>query len=242
MIHNWPDSVFVLIPAYKASLLLRKLLPDVRAVTPADRVLVVDDSSCDGTIDVCSEYGVHYTAHQVNKGKGAALATGFSYCMSRGAKWIITMDADGQHAPGELATFLDMVQRHADAGIIIGARSMKPGIMPPERILSNRLTSFVLGRFCGIRVADSQCGYRAYNAGFLKKIKIDYARFAMESEVIMKAAFLGFPVTFVPIQTLYLDGPSHISHLIDTLRWICAVLDVRFRKKQIVADAQHQGN
>jgi glycosyltransferase involved in cell wall biosynthesis len=239
--HNWPEAVFILIPAYKASHLLRKLLPNVKTIAPSAKILVVDDASFDGTEKVCAEFNVNYTAHPVNKGKGAALATGFSYLASRGAKWIITMDADGQHAPSELHTFLDMIQKNPEAGICIGARSMKPKIMPPERIFSNRLTSFMLGRFCGIRVDDSQCGYRAYNTAFLKKIRIAYNRFEMESEVIMKAAFLGFPVTFMPIQTLYLDGPSHISHLIDTLRWVGAVLNIRFRKKQIIAEAKHQG-
>lgn len=234
---QWPEDIAVLIPAYKAAALLKTTLPAVRAFVPARQTVVVDDASGDDTQNVCSGHEVTCLAHKVNKGKGGALATGFSHCISNGYRWVITMDADGQHAPDDLPRFIAAAKSTPAPGICIGARMMQPGIMPVERIASNRITSSLLGFFCGIPVKDSQCGYRIYNADLLKKISISYNRFEMESEIIMKAAFLGFPVIFTNVQTLYLKGPSHISHVTDTLRWVIAVLNIRLQRRKIISQS-----
>lgn len=234
---NWPSDIAVLIPAYKAANLLRGLLPKVQDFVPSDKIVVVDDASNDDTPDVCAEFGILRLFHEINRGKGAALATGFHHLATTDTRWVITMDADGQHAPEDLQRFVAVSREVPSPGICIGARNMKPGVMPPERILSNRITSGILSLFCGVPIIDSQCGYRLYAIDFLKSIEIVHNRFEMESEVIMKAAFLGFPVTFIGIQTLYLKGPSHISHLFDTLRWIGAVLRIRRRKRDIIKTA-----
>lgn len=219
--------------------MLETLLPRVLAVVPAEQILVVDDASKDATRSICDRFSITCTAHEINKGKGRALCTGFDYIMAQwqSINWIITMDADGQHSPDDLPLFAQASNSQPSSGICIGARQMERGIMPPERIMSNRLTSWVLGLFCGIPVLDSQCGYRIYNTILLKRIRCDFNRFEMESEIIMKAAFLGFPVTFVTIQTLYLEGPSHISHVADTFRWIAAVLKIWMQRRTIINTA-----
>jgi glycosyltransferase involved in cell wall biosynthesis len=231
---KWPDTTSIIIPSFKAARPLRLLLPDVMQYAPANKILIVDDASYDETPLLCSEFSIPYLSHKINKGKGAALVTGFNYLIAAGTQWIITMDADGQHASTDLFKFIDAITKMPTTGICIGAREMRPGIMPPERILSNKLTSFILGICCGIPILDSQCGYRIYNVDFLKRITIMFNRFEMESEIIMKAAFTGFPVTFISIQTLYLEGSSHISHVVDTLRWINAILRIRMQRNRII--------
>jgi len=236
---HWPDHIAVVIPSYKAADLLAALLPRVLDVVPAGRILVVDDASHDATQNICKAFSVACTAHNINKGKGRALCTGFDFIMKqwKSVTWIITMDADGQHSPDDLHLFLEASKSHPSPGICIGARRMERGIMPPARIISNRLTSWVLGLFCGITIRDSQCGYRIYNTALLKRIHCTFNRFEMESEIIMKAAFIGFPVTFVTIQTLYLEGPSHISHIADTFRWISAVLKIWLQRRNCSTSA-----
>jgi len=229
----WPSDIAVCIPSYRSAPLLAKLLPRVLLYVPAADIIVVDDASRDDTPEVCAGHRVHCLSHALNRGKGAALVTGFHYCISTGKKWVISMDADGQHDPEDLPKFVAASRCTPAPGICIGARSMQPGIMPPERILSNRLTSGILSLFCGIPIADSQCGYRLYSIDLLSRTDISYRRFEMESEIILKAAFLGFPVTFIGIQTLYLKGPSHISHVADTIRWIIAVLRIGLQRRGI---------
>lgn len=231
---QWPDDTAICIPAYKAALMLEKMLPDILRFTPARQIIIVDDASHDSTPEVCKRFDIFCLKHPVNKGKGGALTTGFSYCLQNAYQWVITMDADGQHAPEDLPRFIAATKSSPKPGICIGARMMQPGIMPLERIISNRMTSVILGFFSRTPIRDSQCGYRLYNTDLLKKISISFDRFEMESEIIMKAAFLGFPVIFTNVQTLYLKGPSHISHVADTFRWIAAVLKTRLQRRRII--------
>ncbi|MBN1309408.1 MAG: glycosyltransferase family 2 protein [Chitinispirillaceae bacterium] len=230
----WPPDIAVLIPAYKSAALLRGVLPRVMKYVPERCICVVDDASNDGTSLVCGGYGITCLSHGSNCGKGAALATGFRYLATNDTRWIVTMDADGQHAPEDLPKFVAASRKTPPPGICIGTRTMKSAVMPPERILSNLITSRILSLLCGIRIIDSQSGYRLYSMELLKRIDISFNRFEMESEIIMKAAFLGYPVTFTGIQTLYLRGPSHISHIADTVRWAIAVVCIRLRRNRII--------
>jgi glycosyltransferase involved in cell wall biosynthesis len=223
---TWPRDIFICIPAYQAAETLAGLLATLLKTVPPGNVLAVDDGSTDGTESLCSRAGVGFVRHAANRGKGAALATGFAVLLDQGAGAVITMDADGQHAVTDLDTFLQELRHHPEAGIIIGRRRFGKGGMPLSRRISNTLTSCILSLLCGARVPDSQCGYRLYSARLLRQLPITCTRFTMESEVILKAARVGFPVRSVPVQTLYLQGPSHISHLTDTVRWIRAVLGI----------------
>ncbi len=228
---TWPESVHILVPSYRSANLLSKFLPDLLRFVPVSQVLVVDDASEDNTPDICSGFGITCLKHEINRGKGAALRTGFKYLLEKGTSWIITMDADGQHSPEDLHCFLDTIKETPDVGICIGSRTMKPGIMPFWRICSNRLTSWSLSLITGARILDSQCGYRIYSSALLRSISIEYDRFEMETEVIIKSIRKGYRVSFTKVQTLYLNDLSHISHLNDTLRWVKAVLITSFKSK-----------
>jgi glycosyltransferase involved in cell wall biosynthesis len=224
----WPRNIHVCIPSYQSSGGLAVLLPELLRTVPAKLVCVVDDGSTDNTRDLCRQNDINCLSQPENLGKGAALAAGFSSLLQKGADAVITMDADGQHAVADLPDFIETFRRYPDTGICIGQRKINRRHMPLLRIFSNSVTSRLLTLLCGVPVPDSQCGYRLYSAAFLKKITIKYPRFEMESEVIIKAARLGFPVRFIKVQTVYLNGTSHISHVADTLRWIKAVLEIRF--------------
>jgi glycosyltransferase involved in cell wall biosynthesis len=224
--NNWPSDIHVLIPSYKSADLLNRFIPVLIRKVPVENICVVDDASNDGTFEVCGSFNIKCLSHDVNRGKGAALSTGFGYLIDKGVSWIITMDADGQHSPDDLPSFLDEIRKNPSIGICIGARNMKTGTMPLDRICSNRLTSWIMSTLSGARIIDSQCGYRIYSSELLRKIKIEYNRFEMESEVILKSVSERYAVSFTNVQTLYLDGKSHISHFKDTFRWVAAVLKI----------------
>lgn len=226
---KWPHDVHVCIPAFQACRTLAKLLPELLNVAPADRVLVADDGSADATSGLCSGYGVRHIRLSENRGKGAALAEGFKTLLNQNARAVITMDADGQHAVADLEAFINDFRLHPEAGIIIGRRMFGKGGMPLSRIISNTLTSGIISLLSGVHIPDSQCGFRLYSSVFLRTVTITCTRFTMESEVILKAAGLGFPIRSVRVQTLYLSGRSHIAHMTDTLRWIRAVVGIWLR-------------
>jgi glycosyltransferase involved in cell wall biosynthesis len=220
---SWPKDFWVLIAAYRAADGLRGLVPALVERVPRRQVLVVDDGSGDDTGDAARQAGVELITHPVNRGKGVALRSGFASLLDRGASWIITMDADGQHAPADLPRFVEEIAAHPDCAMVMGHRRMRPGVMPLDRICSNLLTSTILSILTRQPVPDSQCGYRAYSARLLRHIETVTDRFEMESEVILRASWAGYRLRSVRVQTLYSHDLSHISHLKDTLRWVRAV-------------------
>lgn len=220
---SWPSTISVLIPAYKAADSLSRLLPSILSRVPAKNICVVDDGSLDATNDVCDRFGVKCLTQPVNRGKGAALRRGFEYLTKR-FDWIITMDADGQHSADDLERFIDAIKQWPNAGIIIGARTISLSKMPAARVFSNTTTSALLTLLTGRRILDSQSGFRAYNASFVRNCTLRYDRFEMESEIILRTRQYRRTIFHVPVQTLYCSDKSHIAHFQDTLRWVRAVV------------------
>lgn len=224
--NNWSQDIYVLIPAYKAASHLTQLLPALLEIIPARQICLVDDASVDNTGELCAQYGIDYLLQNRNQGKGAALKRGFAYLLQKNAQWILTMDADGQHAIADIPELLKTAILYPQTGMIIGARNISPEYMPLARVFSNTVTSKILSLMCRCKILDSQCGYRMYSERLLRKVRIEYSRFEMESEIILKACFFHFSIRFVPIQTLYCNSTSHIAHIKDMARWVRAVTRV----------------
>lgn len=98
------ERIAVIIPALNAERTLRQVVADARA--QLEPVLVIDDGSRDATGDVARAAGATVLRHDVNRGKGGALKTGFRWAMENGFDGVITLDADGQHLAAEIPKFL----------------------------------------------------------------------------------------------------------------------------------------
>jgi glycosyltransferase involved in cell wall biosynthesis len=239
---SWPHAIYLCIPSYQAAPSLAALLPELLEAVPKAQICIVDDGSTDSTKEFCTGCGVRYLNHSKNIGKGAALATGFAALLAQGAEAVITMDADGQHAVDDLGGFLDDFAAHPETGICIGKRTIAKSGMPLARVVSNTLTSRILSWMCSVKIHDSQCGFRLYSARFLRSVTVSSPGFAMESEVLLKAARLGFPLRSVEVQTLYFNGASHIAHIPDTLRWIKTITEIWLRiRNHGISEPPHRG-
>jgi glycosyltransferase involved in cell wall biosynthesis len=119
------DDVAVIIPAYNAGAVLGQVLSQTLAVMPPRQVIVVNDGSTDATGECAEQYGVSVIRHQQNRGKGAALKSGFQAVLARPEiQAAITMDADGQHAPNHLPEFIRAF-RKSPVDLIIGCRQLR---------------------------------------------------------------------------------------------------------------------
>jgi len=157
--------------------------------------------------------------HPVNQGKGASLRAGFASAIAAGYDDVVTMDADGQHDPRDLAHFLTAAQDHPEAAMIIGAR-LERHRMPLARRWTNRLMSWWLSRLSGVEVPDTQCGFRLIRANFLRQCRLVSQHFEIESELVLEAARLKQPILSIPIRTLYHHEASHIHPVRDTVRFL----------------------
>ena len=216
-------KLLIVIPAFNAASSLEKLIPAIREF--GYDILVVDDGSRDDTPNIAIKYQIELISHPRNRGKGAALRSGFKYAIENGYEAIVTIDADGQHRPSEIPEFITTWE-NTGADLVIGSRALFKAGMPVDRGLSNFLTSKFLSLILGIKIEDSQCGYRLITASLLREVRLKSERFELESEIIIKAARQGFKLRFLPVKVFYSPHiKSSMNRLTDTLRWLVMMLE-----------------
>src|SRR5437660_10738396 len=117
--------VAIVLPAYQAADTIADVVQRARHAASAARLCVVDDGSTDGTAAIASRAagGVTVLTHPRNRGKGAALVTGFEWATASGAVMFVTLDADGQHPPEEIPRLLEPLL----SGSAAWARARGPG-------------------------------------------------------------------------------------------------------------------
>jgi glycosyltransferase involved in cell wall biosynthesis len=216
-----------LVPAYNAAAHIAGVLDRIKKVIPSTRIIVVDDGSTDDTYREASSGGVNVIQHPLNRGKGAALTTGFKKALNMGLDYVVTLDADGQHDPAEIHKF---VRRFAETGadIVVGNRFGDLGEMPWIRKATNRTTSAVTSFFAKQKIPDSQNGYRMISTRVLAVVDCELVRYEAESELLIKAGKKGFKVESVPVETIYGDEVSAIHPVVDTARFFRLVYKALF--------------
>jgi glycosyltransferase involved in cell wall biosynthesis len=213
----------VLIPAFNASSTLPELLKRTINFISQENILVVDDGSFDSTSYITESFGVDSIRHEKNRGKGAALQTGFSEILKSDFDAVITMDADLQHEPEEILNFLDYFSL-MKCDIIIGSRLHDKQGMPLHRIVSNTVTTFLVQARIGRKISDSQSGFRFIHRRVLEAIKLQSPGFEAETEFLIKSAALGFSFGSIPIKTIYTGGKSNMTHVQTTINFLRTLL------------------
>lgn len=199
----------VITPTYQEAENIEQALRRVHAVVPDATVLVVDDSSPDGTGDIAERVGKELgnveVMHRPSKeGLGEAYRAAFSQSLERDFDVIVQMDADLSH---DAAVIPELVRRvHEGADVAIGSRYVPGGSIPHwpwfRRALSrygNRYAGFVLG----IKMRDATSGYRAYRAEILRRIGLESTRakgYGFQIETAYRVHRLGGTVVEVPIE------------------------------------------
>lgn len=209
----------VILPSYNAARHLAGVIDDIRRVDAGLRILVVDDGSTDRTADVAREAGVDLEVHPRNRGKGAALATGFAWALRETLDWVFTMDADGQHRPEEMAGFLAAAE-HEGLDVVVGNRMEARRDMPWLREQTNLFTSWVVSRLAGVPIRDSQNGYRLFRVASLEGLVLRTSRYDTESEILVRLARRGCRIGSAPVSTVYGDEQSSINPVVDTGRFL----------------------
>ncbi|MDO5608177.1 MAG: DUF2062 domain-containing protein [Capnocytophaga sp.] len=199
----------VLMPTYNNAKTLARIIDGVLALT--SDVIVINDGATDDTFRILESYKSLEVIHlHKNKGKGAALQAGFGRALELGYEYAITIDSDGQHYPEDIAVFLDGYTQHPKPLLLIGSRNMQHESVPGGSSFGNNFSNFWYRFETGIRLSDTQSGFRLYPLQALPK-RFFTNRFEFEIEVIVRAAWNGITVKNVPIQVLY-DPAERVSH------------------------------
>jgi UDP-N-acetylglucosamine---dolichyl-phosphate N-acetylglucosaminyltransferase len=192
-------KIFAIIPAYNEEKHIREIVRKTKKY--ASNVVVIDDGSKDKTSSVAERGRAIVLKHIVNLGKGAALKTGCDYAIKNKADFIIAIDADAQHDPKEIKKFIESLKNHE---IALGYRKLNkkmPLILKFGNWFINKTISFLYG----IKIKDSQCGYRAFTAKAYKKLRWKASDYSMESEIIAKIGKYKIPYDEIQIETIYSD-------------------------------------
>jgi len=194
-------GTWVVIAAYNEAAVIEQVVASV--VQAGWHVVVVDDGSGDATRDRARAGGATVLRHSINLGQGAALQTGVDYAIRRGARAIVTFDADGQHDPEDIPTIVDALADHDIAlgsrflGTVEGATQRRMVLLRAAVMMSNRLA--------GLKLTDAHCGMRGFRATAAPRLRITQDRMAHASELLKKVQSSGLTYTEVPITVRYTE-------------------------------------
>lgn len=206
----------MIIPAYNEEKRIGKVLQGIPEFV--DEVIVVDDGSKDKTSEVARKFGVEVIRLERNEGKGKAMSEGIK---EASGDIIVFIDADGQHRPEEIIKLVEPIV-NGEADFVIGSRLIKAqGERPLIRKISNFITTYLTRLKLGIRVRDTQSGFRAIRREFLPEI--ESKRYEVETEVLIKAVKKGARVKEVPVSMIYGVETGHFRFE-DIVRFLRALL------------------
>jgi len=211
------SDVVAVIPAYQCAATIGAVAGGVRQ--HLERVVVVDDGSSDSTAAEAEAAGAEVSRLPENRGKGAALLHGIAVALAGDPAAVLLLDGDGQHDPADVPAFLAAWDR-GDADLVIGSR-MAEGeseSIPRSRYWTNRIGSRILSWMTGWDIEDSQSGYRLLAADLLRRLPMAARGYAVESEMLIKAANRRARLAQVPIRVIYEGNTSHYRPVLDTSR------------------------
>jgi glycosyltransferase involved in cell wall biosynthesis len=226
--------VGIIIPAFNPLIQhLKELIHRLKKMKMSNpvEILIVDDGSSTPINKNDFSEDIHIRRHTINKGKGAALKTGFNHFLKNDSVLlVITIDADLQHPPEKISDFIKAYES-GKGQLIVGYRRRALSIMPFHRIFSNMSTSLIISVLTGQLIKDSQNGFRLLSKEVLREVHLKEDGFQMESEMLIKAGWKDFRIGFVSMPTIYSLEKSSINNVKDTLNFILLIL--KFLKERL---------
>jgi glycosyltransferase involved in cell wall biosynthesis len=178
-----------------------------------DHIVVCDDGSTDDTSKILDSLYVDVVKHSKNLGYGSALISLFKYSKKIGADIAVTIDGDGQHDPKYIHELIEPIQ-YGDSDIVIGSRLLENMRQAPWiKIQGIQLLNFLLNWGVGLKLTDSQSGYRAYRVSKLEPQNLEDTGMGISTEILIKAKKNGLKITEIPVQIKYYDKIEYIPLL-----------------------------
>jgi glycosyltransferase involved in cell wall biosynthesis len=203
-------KICVIVPTYNNVKTIAKVIHGIRKYT--ENIIVVNDGSTDDTLQVLKSLeGIELVSYPKNAGKGFAIRSGFKAALKRGFDYAITIDSDGQHFPDDLPVFLDKLKSNPDS-LLVGSRNIQTEGMPSKNTFANRFSNFWFWAETGLRLPDTQSGFRLYPIKQYKKTRFFTKKYEFEIEVLVRSAWSGIDILPVPIRVYYPPEEERITH------------------------------
>lgn len=201
-----------LIPAYNEQRFIGSIVLDARSYV--DHVIVIDDGSSDLTAEIARRAGATVLQHRQNRGKAAAVNTGFQYVRTLHPAAVVMLDGDGQHCADDIPSVLQPII-DGQADITIGSRFLDiRSEIPSYRLVGQHGLTLMTNLASGVSVTDSQSGFRAFSAAALEHLFFSKGGFSIESEMQFLVSEHRLRVAEVPIKVIYAEKAKRnpVSH------------------------------
>lgn len=198
--------VYVVVPAFNEAAVIDKVLEDLMGILPARQIIVVDDGSFDNTGAIARKFDVITLRHLINRGQGAALATGIEFALRQGAEVIVTFDGDGQHRASEIPELVQPI-RDGKADVVLGTRfaGKKASGIGKSRTLVLKLGVIFTRIVSGIKVSDCHNGFRAFSRHAAQQIRINQDGMTHASELLDEIVRNRLHYIELPVHVCYND-------------------------------------
>lgn len=213
MIHG--KKVAVVLPAYNAEKTLKKTYQEI-PLEFVDEVILVDDASSDGTVDVAEKLGITTVVHLDNLGYGANQKTCYTEALKRGADVIIMLHPDYQYTPKLVVAMASLIAL-GQYDVVLGTRILGGGAveggMPRYKYLSNRVLTAFQNIMLGAKLSEYHTGYRAFSRHVLEQLPLDENSddFVFDNQVLAQVIYFGFSIGEISCPAVYFAEASSIS-------------------------------
>src|SRR5262249_59013521 len=191
-------TALIVVPVFNEAETLGDVVAAARAYGPG---LVVDGGSRADGREIARRAGAEVIRHPRRVGKGAAIRTGIAAARGRGASAVVTLDGDGQHSPSDLEVLLDAASGRRRT-IVVGGRLDRGEALPADRLNAIRVAGFFVNWACGLKLYDTQSGFRVYPIELFDEIRLRRGGFVLQTEELVAAVARGWRVHEGPIAPL----------------------------------------
>jgi glycosyltransferase involved in cell wall biosynthesis len=221
-------KVCVVIAAYNEGQVIGGVIAEIRRfIKPGDEILVVDDGSADNTSEEARKAGARVVRQEPNQGKGKAIRRGLQEATGDA---LLFIDGDGQDPPSDIPLLLAPMEEGAD--LVNGSKfigTLKDGAISTPNYFGNKFMSGLINLLFGVKITDSQSGFRCFRRSKLADIRLDASEYEIETEMLIKAIRHGFKIVEVGVtRDRRAAGATNFKRVRNGLRILGTILKLRF--------------
>jgi len=200
-------KILVAMPAYNEEKYIGSVVLQARRY--ADEVMVVDDGSTDQTARIAELAGATVIRHGENRGYGVAIQRIIAEAEKKGADTLVLLDADSQHDPNDIPSFLKAISAGND--LVIGCRKIQRANIPLWRRAGQNVLLFLTNILSRGKLSDTESGFRAFSRKAVSQLKLKESGMAVSAETVSVATARGLKIAEVPIMAIYTRDGSTLN-------------------------------
>jgi glycosyltransferase involved in cell wall biosynthesis len=209
-------KVGILLPAYNEEENIQVVIREAKKYLPKAKIVVIDDGSTDRTYELAKKEKVTVIKHEVNKGKGEAIKTGFKHFLKIPVNFIVIADTDRQYLLEDAPKLLEPL-KNREADFVMGYRDFRK--VPFRHKLGNFVWKTLFNFLFGTNLKDTNCGYVALTKEVMKKVKV-HGGYIIENAFLSECLKNNFKIAQVPVKVVYREK----SGILRGIRMVVGIL------------------